>query len=216
MNKQIKTHSGWSEYYECVTASCRPPRELFFRAVNQFKKSGLVDPVAVDLGCGIGIESLELLRQGWRVLSVDSQQEALDYLNKNMSDEVKDHSQTFCGLFEEVDFPSCDFIWAGNSLPFCSADQLHTVLTRIARALKPGGRFAGDFFAPRHAWAGNKNINTFSTNELKTAFPTLEAEYWTVGEGEAQATLYDVVHWHVHTIVMRKPSPAPYGIESKA
>jgi SAM-dependent methyltransferase len=205
MNDKIKTCNGWSEYYERVTASHRPPRDMFVRAAKRFEDRGLVDGTAIDLGCGIGIESLELLRQGWRVLSVDLEQEALDYLSGNIPDAVKNHSQTFCGSFEDVEFPKCDFIWAGNCLPFCPAEHLQTVLTRIADALNPGGRFAGDFFAPRHAWAKNKNINTFTTEELKDAFPTLDAEYWTVGEGEAQATPRDAVHWHVHTVVMRKP-----------
>jgi SAM-dependent methyltransferase len=205
MNEQTDIQKRWIEYYERVAANPRPPRELFFRTIKRLKNEGVVNGVAVDLGCGIGTETMELLRQGWHVLSVDAQQEAIDYLGQHMPDEYKDRWQSFCGSFETVDFPECEFIWAGNCLPFCPPEHLNTVLTNIVNALKPGGRFSGDFFGPRHTWANNENLNFFAKDDLISAFPTLEVEFWNEGEGELITTLDELVNWHAHTIVMRKP-----------
>lgn len=205
MNDRLEIQKRWSEYYERTLANPRPPRELFSRTVKRVKDSGVTERMAVDLGCGIGVETLELLKQGWRVLSVDAQQAALEYLTQIVPDEYKARSQTFCGSFETLDFPECDFIWAGNCLPFCPTEHLATVLNNIANALKPGGRFAGDFFAPRHAWASNEGVTVLSKDDIISAFPTLSVEYWLEGEGEAQTTLDGIVHWHVHTIALRKP-----------
>jgi SAM-dependent methyltransferase len=55
----------WTKYYEAQLG--RAPRPLYLDAVARFDRPGR----AVDLGCGDGTESLDLLARGWRVYAVD-------------------------------------------------------------------------------------------------------------------------------------------------
>jgi tellurite methyltransferase len=65
----------WSEYYK--VASGRPPRELFRQTVIRFGQADHPSRLAIDLGCGAGTETVALLNQGWHVLAIDQQPEAI-------------------------------------------------------------------------------------------------------------------------------------------
>ena len=63
----------WSRYY---AAAGQDPRETLLAALERFDAEGRAG-LAVDLGCGTGRDTFELLRRGWRVLAIDAQSEAL-------------------------------------------------------------------------------------------------------------------------------------------
>jgi len=63
--------SDWSGYVSKTTGT--PPRPLYQRAVALFDHPG----AAVDLGCGAGNETLDLLQRGWSVHAVDSSEAAI-------------------------------------------------------------------------------------------------------------------------------------------
>ena len=60
----------WTRYYDAAGVD---PRETLLDALARFDEPGF----AVDLGCGTGRDTFELLRRGWRVLAIDAQDEAL-------------------------------------------------------------------------------------------------------------------------------------------
>jgi hypothetical protein len=71
--------------------------------------------------------------------------------------------------------------------------------------LLSGGRFAGDFFGPRHAWFNEKDM-TFHTKEQVLALCTeLQLEYIIEEEGEQMTATNGIQHWHMFTISALKP-----------
>ena len=84
------TPRKWSDYYKAVAN--RPPRETLLTALANFERENSTKSrTSVDLGCGEGRDTVELLRQGWKVIAIDSQQEGIERL-KNRCDSEK------CGL----------------------------------------------------------------------------------------------------------------------
>ena len=69
---------GWTAYY--AKAGLGPPRPTLLRALDALAADGIPRGRAVDLGCGVGRDALELLRRGWRVTAVDQERDALDGL----------------------------------------------------------------------------------------------------------------------------------------
>src|SRR6266480_3626651 len=61
----------WTRYYD---AAGEQPRETLLFALDRFDAEAGAEVgglFAVDLGCGTGRDSIELLRRGWRVLAID-------------------------------------------------------------------------------------------------------------------------------------------------
>src|SRR5690606_3661669 len=64
----------WPGYFEVVLG--KPARETLVDALARFERDGAAPGFAIDLGCGEGRDSAELLRRGWRVLAIDGHESA--------------------------------------------------------------------------------------------------------------------------------------------
>ena len=64
----------WTAYYNAIAN--RPPRKTILTALAAFEKPG----VAIDLGCGDGRDTVEILRQNWTVLAIDREPDAITRL----------------------------------------------------------------------------------------------------------------------------------------
>lgn len=78
----MKSTRIWGEYYNAV--SNQKPRELLTIALGLFEKDKTYtnNYHAIDLGCGSGPNTVELLKRGWRVLAIDNQKTALEYIKQ--------------------------------------------------------------------------------------------------------------------------------------
>jgi SAM-dependent methyltransferase len=127
----------WVRYYE---ATGEEPRETLVAAIEGFATPG----VAVDLGCGAGRDTVELLRRGWRVIAIDSEEEAIRRLRAKTGDDERLETQV--ALYEDATFLSCDLVNASWSLPFCRPEVFGAVWGRIVDAIRSEGRFCGQLF----------------------------------------------------------------------
>ena len=194
---------SWEDYYEAVEG--RPLRPLFVEAsafVSSPDASGR-PRVAIDLGCGDGSETLELLRNGWRVVAVDSAPEAIVRLRASVAPEHAARLTTVVGRFHEVDLPVADFIYAGLSLPFCAPNHFADAWRAVTQALRREGVFAGHFFGPRDSWASNPDM-TFHTrevlDELLEGFDVRAVRE----QDEDGPAVSGPKHWHVFHVIATK------------
>jgi tellurite methyltransferase len=191
-------NTKWRDYYQKLVK--RPPRELFLQALNAFSAPGL----AVDLGCGSGIETRELLKRGWQVIAVDQEETAFEYLLPEVVPEHHAHLTTQRASFDEVTLPSVDFIWAGLSLPFCRPEQFPHVWEKITKALRSGGYFAGDLFGVHHAWRDNPAMTFVTMEEVRSLLQPFEIELLREAEEERPTACQGMQHWHGFDIIARK------------
>ncbi len=190
----------WPEYYEATSG--RPPWPLFVDAVERFESPGL----AVDLGCGAGVETLDLLRRGWRVVAIDAQPAAIDYVRNRVPAELLPRLETDVASFTDVRLPDADFVWSGLSLSFCPRVAFGDLWRKVVECLRPGGRIACDIFGDRHVWSTNTELTFLRSPEVHALIEPLDVEYF-VEEEEQRPTVFEgLQHWHAFLIIARNPA----------
>jgi SAM-dependent methyltransferase len=94
----------------------------------------------LELGCGAGNHSAEMLAAGFAVHATDGSPEMAEVASRRLDHPV----QTL--LFHELDAQDAyDGIWASACLLHVPRDELADILARIHRALKPSGVFYASF-----------------------------------------------------------------------
>src|SRR4051812_30845481 len=111
----------WPGYFKAVEG--KPARDTLLKAIELFEKEWTADPAArpaqpfaIDLGCGSGRDTFELLRRGWRVLAIDATPLAVDLLLKGLPSEHRPRVETRIEGFESLNLPRADLINASYSI----------------------------------------------------------------------------------------------------
>ena len=190
----------WESYYR--RRAGRPPRESLVKALALFERPGL----AVDLGCGSGIDSLELLRQGWRVVAIDGEREALAWLERAVPPAWQSRLEMQQVMFEAVELPRCDLVNASASLPFCGPAHFDLFWGKIVMALGGNGRFAGHFFGDRDDWSNNPEMTFHTAGQVQALLADFEIEGLAEKEYEEERPGGEWKHWHSFEVVARKGS----------
>jgi SAM-dependent methyltransferase len=98
------------------------------------------DATILELGCGAGGDTAEMLARGFNVLPTDGSPEMAEVASRRLGRPVGTL------LFHDIDaVEAYDGVWANACLLHVPRDELAHVLDRIWRALKPGGVFYASF-----------------------------------------------------------------------
>ena len=74
---------------------------------------------AIDIGCGVGRDSIFLIKNGYEVLAIDK--EDMEYnIRNNLSVEENRKFRFLRGNFENLKFPTTDLIVSNFALSFCA------------------------------------------------------------------------------------------------
>jgi SAM-dependent methyltransferase len=194
----------WGKYYEATLD--RPPRDTLVRALNAFDAETLsVNPrFAIDLGCGNGVDTIEIIRRGWTVLATDREPGAIEWVKQRVPIEQQPQLRTQVAALEEIQLPQADLINASFSLPFCQPVPFVGLWQQIVATLRSGGRFAGNFFGDRDGWSQHTDMNFHNVDQAKQALSAFEVEYFLEEESDGVTALGDPKHWHTFSIVARK------------
>jgi trans-aconitate methyltransferase len=173
--------------------------------MHRFPQTDNSSRLAIDLGCGAGNETAALLDLGWHVLAIDQQPGALAHVRSLVKPDQQCRLRAQVSSFRDVELPPSDFIWASASLPFAAPEDFPGLWGRIVASLKPGGRFAGDFFGLRHAWADRKNMTFHTAEQVHALCQALNLEYFITEEGEKITATSGPQHWHAYAVVAMRP-----------
>ena len=192
----------WAAYY--AKTGERPPRETLRFALGRFAAEPAAGPrLAVDLGCGSGRDTVELLRRGWPVLAIDAEPAALAMLRERPDLPAAARLETRLARFEEADWPAADLVNSSFALPLCPPGRFPALWARILASLKPGGRFAGQLFGERDGFAGDPGITTHSRAEAEALLAPLTVELFREEEEDGTTPRGRPKHWHIFHIVAR-------------
>lgn len=117
-------------------------REITSRQVRLSRFLALLSPGAaiLELGCGAGADTAEMLAQGFDVSPTDGSPEMAELAARR----IKRPVATL--LFHELDaVEAYDGVWANACLLHVPRSELAKILKLIWRALKPGGAFYASF-----------------------------------------------------------------------
>jgi trans-aconitate methyltransferase len=192
------TSTGWSGYYEATAE--RPPRRTLLEALERFGAAG----AAVDLGCGDGRDTIELLRRGWTVLAIDSEPAALERLRTRTDLPPHARLEALCQRFEDSVWPAVDLVNSSFALPLCPPGRFPDLWQRIVASLKPGGRFAGQLYGTRDGWADREGMTFLDRPAAEALLHGLEIEQFDEEESDAVTPRGKPKHWHIFHIVARR------------
>lgn len=223
----------WPGYF--VAVANKPARETLIKALELFEHAAAADSgvgswmTAVDIGCGEGRDTRELLRRragrakaagpSWRVLATDGSANGLEILQESLTPSERIRVQLAQCRMEDLprvyargvrvggvprQVKRVDLVNASFSLPFCKPAALPRVWAWIDGLIRPGGRFAGQIFGDRDTWAQVKTTSGITRSKLDRMFRGYVFEELREEEKDDRTTMGELKHWHVYHIVARK------------
>lgn len=194
----------WESYY--ARTGQRPPRRTLLFALDRFDAEALPheNRFAIDLGCGNGRNTIEMLRRGWPVLAVDKEPKAIRGLLARPDLPEGCRVETAISRFEDVVLPPANLIDSGFALPLMPQAVFPRVWARILDALKPGGRISCQLYGERDSWFGDPSISFFQRSGMEAMLGTLQAEFFEEEEDDSTTPRGVLKHWHIFHIVARR------------
>lgn len=201
------TLEEWARYFRDKDEVKKIPDDLLIKAADEFKEEQLSKyPKAIDLGCGIGNETAELVHRGWHVIALDALECTREYLFSRIDVQRRERLEFVCQRFEEYTFPeNIHLVNSIAGLPFCQKDQFDRVMQAAINALVVGGRFVGLFFGIKDDWYNVKKEITFLTKDQLLAHFKEKCVIEHYAEIEVDKPNAGVMkHYHMLQIIAKK------------
>jgi tellurite methyltransferase len=195
--------ADWTRYYEATGTEARP---TLLEALRRFDEEEPRGRFAVDLGCGTGRDTVELLLRGWNVLALDGTDEAIERLlaRADLTEDDRRRLRTCVARFERAEWPAADLVNSSFALPFCPPGDFPAVWDRIEGSLRGGGRFSGQLFGDRDGWSGEEDMTFHSRAEVEALLSRFEVELLDEVEEDGATAVGDEKHWHLFHVVARR------------
>jgi len=195
---------GWADYF-AATKDKRPSKDLQ-GALRRFDLRPLArSRFAIDLGCGSGRDTNELLKRGWRVLAIDAEPAALGTLLESVAPDTREALSLRCARFERLErLPRCDLVNASLSLPFCAPDSFARVWSLVVGSIRRGGRFAGRLLGEADDWAPSPSMTFHSLARVRELLADFRIERLKERDWVGPAAAGGTKHWHVISVIAKR------------
>lgn len=155
--------------------------------------------VAIDLGCGRGIEARHLAESGYTVHAYDVDPSVAPAMAELAAERPVQHETL--DLASITALPAADLILSCATLPFVPRNHFDGLWQTMLEALRPGGVLAVDFFGDRDDWAGTDG--TFLTRaEVEARLAGFDVLSLDERERDG-ASFRGPKHWHTYQVLAR-------------
>jgi tellurite methyltransferase len=199
-----KNPNSWRDYN--TAGAKNGPRPRLFKTLDRFFATR--QGVALDLGCGGGRDTRELLTRGWRVDSVDDDEDAIELTLKMKTD--FENLIVTKSSFENIELKQgyYDLINASYSLPFCHPKAFPSFWQKVKKSLKPDGLISCEFFGINDSWAMHPTHGTSMTfldkATIENISKDLRLEFLKEEQYEGTSFSGALKNWHVFIYIASK------------
>jgi ubiquinone/menaquinone biosynthesis C-methylase UbiE len=133
----------------------------------------------LDIGCGTGRYCELLAKRGAKVLGIDPSLKMLEYAKRKITHDCRFELQY--GRIEDTRFPSNQFNVVVSALTFGHIPQLNSVIMKVSRIIKKGGRLIVSDIHPYWPISGHDYAEFFDENGQEYRIPEYShplEEYW--------------------------------------
>lgn len=192
---------GWGDYVE--KARVLPPSDLLIASLDWGATTPPPSMLAIDIGCGSGRDSLELLKRGWSVHAIDGEESGLEALREDSGSPASLTTQL--ARFEEIhSLPPAGLIHAAFSLPFCPPSHFRTFWSVILDALLPGALLSAHLFGDRDECSQNFYLSIFSREEVEELLTPIKVLSLDEQEYQGPNISGALKQWHLFSITAIK------------
>jgi SAM-dependent methyltransferase len=203
--------SFWNTYN--ATQVGRAPRPFVQEVLGRLTAGG--GRLALDLGCGAGMDTRALWQAGWRVWALDVADETPRLVAATFGvsspEDLPRGVSVIVGSLEATDLPQADLVHASFSLPFVARDEFGDVWARVLGCLRPGGLLAVSLFGVDDSWAARDDVTVHRRAEVDALLAELDVESLDEVHRDGEA-FEGPKHWHIYFLVARRPAPGSPGV----
>jgi len=182
---------GSPEFFEHIRPWMNPYKFPWIMDRIQSEAARLQGKKLLEVGCGMGYDSLEFIRRGVRVTAVDLTPNAVEFCRRHFEVVGADADEVKVGNALELPFDdeTFDAVWSNGVLHATGDTQ--KAIDEVWRVLKPGGRAIISHFYRKPSWMwtvhrlGRENI------EYKDEDPPVN-EFYTEAEVEAMFARFEI------------------------
>lgn len=183
---------GSSEFFEHIRPWMNPYKFPWIMQRIEEQARELKGKKLLEIGCGMGYDSLEFIRRGVRVTAVDLTPKAVELAKRHFQVVGADADEVRIGDALDLPFPneSFDAVWSNGVLH--ATGDTRTAISEVRRVLKPGGRAIISHFYRKPSWMylvhrlGRENI------EFKDEDPPVN-EFYSEKQIEAMFDAFELV-----------------------
>lgn len=201
-NHKIKSNGKemWNDYYNKTKN-----KDAHKNLKRLLLKEKPLPGKAIDIGCGTGADTIFLLENNWKVISIDSNDVEQRILHK-LKDEQRKNFKFEQQKFEKIKLEKNNLVVANNSLSFCKREKFKELWDKIKESILPGGYFVGNFWGDKDEWKEKMKDKTFLTREdIEEMFKDFEILNHDIElEEDGFTDMKTPKHWHVFRVTARK------------
>ena len=172
-------------------------KEIFLLEDNSIKE-------VIDLGCGTGIDTIPLIKRGYKVLAIDKEDRE-KIIKENLNGRELERFTFKKEKFEEIDLPNTDLIVSNFALSFCPEECFDVFWKKIVTSIRTGGYIVGNIFGEKDEWNTNGTNMTFlDRKNVLNKLTEFEVLRLYEKEFDGKTMVGKLKHWHIFYFIAKK------------
>ena len=173
--------------------------------IKKFVNMNVKPSNAIDLGCGAGRDTIYLIKNGWKVLSID-RENTKEIISRKLNEEQKKLFRFKTENFENIKLEKNNLLIANFSIPFCNKEHFQEFWNNIIASILKDGYFVGNFFGLNDSWVETKKQMVFLTEKqvMDLFKDSFEIIYFEEVEKDGKTAIGEIKYWHIYNVIAKK------------